>query len=462
MITIICNNNSKRDREYIYDVVLQDFLGIEYKIVYKKCQDILLQIGNVSIYMSDQFFQQSSNCWLHNKSLPKLPLRYEYVPDELKNAVLEEKIPVIYGDDLTAGLFTISNENSIRCTLDIFGSAFFMLTRYEEVVNKERDIYNRFSAKSSIAFKEHFLHRPIINEYIEILLGLIHRVAPHIQRKKKKYKIMPTHDVDVPYLALKLNTWQKARTLFGALLKRRSWREFSENLSLFMNAYHGDYSSDSRDNFAYIMNISEKYGLTSNFYFMTAKGRDEKDGNYNIFAVPIVNLVKKILDGGHKIGIHPGFGSYKNIEYMKDDIRLFRDMLQKKSLKVNAFGGRQHYLSWEAPITWELYEKNGVEYDSTLSYADCIGFRCGICWDYPVYNCVTHEEYKLREYPLIIMDCTLWDERYMNLEREEMLQRCVELKEKCEKYKGNFVILWHNTSLMEQWQRNLYENILKM
>lgn len=462
MVTIICNDNNIKDREYIYSVIFKDFLGIEYKIVYEKRQDILLQIGNVSIYMSDKFFQQSSNCWLCNKSLPKLPLRYEYVPDELKNAVLEEKIPVIYGDDLAAGLFTISNENSTRCNLDIFGSAFFMLTRYEEIVSNERDIYNRFSAKSSVAFKGHFLHRPIINEYIEILWGLIQRSASHIQRKKKKYKVMPTHDVDVPYLALRLNIWQKVRTLLGALLKRGSWQEFSENLSLFLQACHGDYSADPRDNFDYIMNISEKHGLTSNFYFMTAQGRDEKDGNYNIFAVPIENLAKKILYRGHNLGIHPGFGSYKNSEYINNDVGLLRDMLKTKSLKVNSFGGRQHYLSWEAPTTWKLYEKNGIEYDSTLSYADCIGFRCGICWDYPVYNCVTHEEYKLREYPLIVMDCTLWDERYMNLDRKEMLQKCVELKEKCKRYEGNFVILWHNTSFMEEWQRKLYENILNV
>lgn len=36
MITIICNDNSRKEREYIYDVIFQEFLGIEYKVIYEK------------------------------------------------------------------------------------------------------------------------------------------------------------------------------------------------------------------------------------------------------------------------------------------------------------------------------------------------------------------------------------------------------------------------------------------
>lgn len=460
MITIICNDNSRKEREYIYDVIFQEFLGIEYKVIYEKRKDVLLKCDSAILYMSDRFFQQSQYCWLGEESLPQLPLRIESVPEEIRYLVTEGKLPIIYEDKVASGLFSALSDNNTRCTLDIFGSAFFMLTRYEEIVNQERDQYDRFSAKSSIAFKENFLHRPIINEYIELLWGWIHSVAPYIQRKKHKYRIMPTHDVDVPYLALSLNVFQKIKTLLGAIIKRRNWWEFKENLQLFLKASMGDYSSDPRDNFDYIMGLSEKYKLTSSFYFMTARGRDIKDGNYNIVALPIVELAKKIIARGHNIGIHPGFGSYKKLEYVENDVNLLRDMLQKFLLKINKFGGRQHYLSWEAPTTWELYEENGIEYDTTLSYADCIGFRCGICWDYPVYNCIKHEAYRLREYPLIVMDCTLWDKRYMDLDKKEMLSRCVKLKEKCQKYEGNFVILWHNTSFMELWQRELYESIL--
>ena len=58
------------------------------------------------------------------------------------------------------------------------------------------------------------------------------------------------------------------------------------------------------------------------------------------------------------------------------------------------------------------------------------------------------------------MDCTLWDNRYMNLHEDEMLVRCIALKKKCKKYCGVFVLLWHNTTFMNTFYKDLYENII--
>ena len=96
-----------------------------------------------------------------------------------------------------------------------------------------------------------------------------------------------------------------------------------------------------------------------------------------------------------------------------------------------------------------------------MGYAEHIGFRCGICYEYPVYNIITQEKYNLKEYPLEIMDCTLWNRYYMNLLPCDMLLRCKSVKDKCRKYNGTLVILWHNSSFIEEWQKELYEDILR-
>ena len=44
-----------------------------------------------------------------------------------------------------------------------------MLSRYEELIIKERDIHNRFPAYLSIAKQNGFLDRPLIDEYIIVL-----------------------------------------------------------------------------------------------------------------------------------------------------------------------------------------------------------------------------------------------------------------------------------------------------
>lgn len=125
-------------------------------------------------------------------------------------------------------------------------------------------------------------------------------------------------------------------------------------------------------------------------------------------------------------------------------------------------GGRQHYLRWRCPDTWRLYESNGLIYDTTLTFADHIGFRCGVCYTYPVFDVVSRKALHLYEKPLIVMEGSGLDKLYMGLTAEEMLQRCLRLKKICKKYHGEFVILWHNSSLTTKEDRLLYKNIVEL
>ena len=117
----------------------------------------------------------------------------------------------------------------------------------------------------------------------------------------------------------------------------------------------------------------------------------------------------------------------------------------------------QHYLRWSCPETWQYYEDAGLKYDTTLSFADHIGFRCGICYEYPVFNVITRKALQLRERPLLVMECSGLDKNYMNLSTEDMLKRVLAIGAKCKKYYGDFVILWHNSRFVEKSEIDLYQ-----
>ena len=155
--------------------------------------------------------------------------------------------------------------------------------------------------------------------------------------------------------------------------------------------------------------------------------------------------------------MHPEFASYKDGALIKKNAFVLKNMLKKNNIQVDKFGARQHYLRWQVPDTWQHYEDAGIEYDTTLSYADHIGFRCGICYEYPVFNFKTREQLKLKEYPLIVMDGSGID--YMGLSYEEMEKRTIRLKHSCEKYNGNFVLLWHNDMFIDTKLNVLYRKI---
>ena len=94
-----------------------------------------------------------------------------------------------YGNSLANGEYLFIDTNEIRIGIDILGSSFFMLIRYEEYVKKERDNLALFSAKDSLAYQEFFLERPIINEYIELLWWCINKLWPELKRKKENINL---------------------------------------------------------------------------------------------------------------------------------------------------------------------------------------------------------------------------------------------------------------------------------
>jgi hypothetical protein len=337
-----------------------------------------------------------------------------------------------------------------------------MLTRYEEVVKTERDQHDRFPASASLAFQEGFLERPIINEYIEILWWALKRLRPGLHRKQRNFRIIPTHDVDSPFGMLFLSPYALVRTLAGDILKRKSIKTFTRRGA---NAYKvkvaGDTLADENYTFDLIMDINEKHNLTSCFYMMEAQSLSDMDGNYPLDHPYIYNLIKSIHNRGHEIGLHPSYISYKNEEGIKRAAINLVSACYNIGIKQTQFGGRQHYLRWQCPDTWQHYEEAGLVYDTSLSYADHIGFRCGICYEYPVFNIKTKQVLKLKERPLIVMECSALAEQYMNLSYFEAMNRIRKLKDICKNYSGDFVVLWHNDRFIDRRDIELYRQVIE-
>jgi len=61
------------------------------------------------------------------------------------------------------------------------------------------------------------------------------------------------------------------------------------------------------------------------------------------------------------------------------------------------------------------WEQAGFQYDSTLSYADRPGFRCGTCHPYPMFDPMAQRPLRLIQRPLIAMECSVIAPRYLGL-----------------------------------------------
>ena len=68
---------------------------------------------------------------------------------------------------------------------------------------------------------------------------------------------------------------------------------------------------------------------------------------------------------------------------------------------------RTHYLRLDIQKTFEIFESIGLKTDSTLGYANDIGFRCGTGFEYYPYNFKEERAWKFKEIPLVLMDSAL-------------------------------------------------------
>ena len=198
------------------------------------------------------------------------------------------------------------------------------------------------------------------------------------------------------------------------------------------------------------MNLEEQYGAKSSFYLL-ALDEGEEDFDYNI--EDLRNEIAKAIGRGWEIGLHGGHTSYNNF----NNIMKEKNKLEKVTGK-NIIGYRNHYLRFLTPDTWEILNKAGFQYDVTFGYADCVGFRNGMCHPFKPYNLTTNKEINILEIPLAIMDTTLFG--YMRLDNYEAWNTIKLLIDTVEKYNGVITILWHNTSMFED-NLKMYEKILK-
>jgi len=424
MFKITIPNNNILERKYIIDIIFDEFLGLEFEVVENiDCQDWIIELENrKSLTIKDTFFS-------------KYPKDLEYLKRENIPSTIEE--------------------------LDIFAASFFMLTRWEEYVNKRRDNHDRFSATESLAYKQGFLDRPIVNEYVEELKSKLLELYNNLKFKIQNSKLYISCDVDQPYDCTVENLQNLIRVGAGDILKRKSIKEFAKRVRRYIFNKLGNYKYDENYTFEWYMDVCEKAGVKAAFYFIPTS-IEKQNGCYELKDKKIQNLLKYIDSRSHEIGVHGSYQTYQDKDKAKLQKNMLDDTLSSLGISQKVVGNRQHYLRWDSSITPEVLEYAGFLYDTTGSYADRPGFRYGVCYEFSMFDILNRKKLSLKQRPLIVMECSLIDDSYMGLGySEEALETMKELKQKCFKYDGNFSLLWHNSHFKTKEDKKMFEEIVQ-
>lgn len=460
-LKIILPPRFENEKEYVICTVFKHFFKIENVLVeytseineneiIVKCNDHLI---SKKVILYNCLFKTSDQNWLSVESLPTRPLEYLSLSD-LKGRFLHDSIPALYSKP--GGYVIRRLDNAIICDIDILGGIFFLLTLYEEVVSNELDEHGRFNYKMSLLYGENLYHRPLVNEYLEILKALFVEASfPEID-ENREYRLLVSHDVDVPF-SHNAGILRFTRNIFADLLLRRSVKVFLIKLLIkFIPIQKIKCFLDPFNNFHYLMDISDKYSIKSQFNFIAVNGRGGIDGSYDISEPFFLGLFKEINRRGHSIGLHPSYYSMDDSEMLKEQFSKLKTILTKLAIQTNNLGGRQHYLRWKNPDTWQALDDLGVDSDSSIGSEYFMGFRCGTCYEFPTFNLKTGKRLNLIEFPLIVMDVCLFKCKSRDVEFKLLL----EISNICKYYNGNMTFLFHNNYAVTNSQKFLYESYI--
>jgi hypothetical protein len=460
------------ERRYVLDVILAEWLGLDYDVVSADGPEVAIRMAgdreNREVTLPDVLFGTPRDAWLTSRSMPALPLarlsqdvvrQLEPDPRVVRGDSKAAPLPILFGNPDAVGRSWRATETRVSIPVDIFGSAFYLLTRYEEVVIPERDKHERFPARASLAVREGFEERAVVDEYVDLLWNAMQRLWPSLVRKSSTFRLRLTHDIDQPWAALGQRTWTVAHALAGDLLRRRDHILAAQRARAMMDARTGRVDRDPLNTFDLLMDTSEQFGLRSVFYFMAGNTPADFDFRYRLSDPPFPGVLRRIHERGHEIGLHASYGSPLSPERTRMEFEALKAACWGAGFEQPTWGVRQHYLRFANPQTWRNQESAGLDHDSTLGFAERIGFRAGTCREYPVFDVLDHRMLRLRERPLVVMDGTLFE--YMGLGPNDAAARVRAVVDTCRWHGGDAVLLYHNTTLAGARQRAHYRKLVE-
>jgi hypothetical protein len=418
--------------KYIFNLFFRDLLNVDFKIT-NKTGEFRTYNGPKLNYsfqpLGDEIFIYSSN------------LLFE-------TGIKQQDIDHVEFDGINCP-FAVYKKSSLP--FDPFAAAFYLTTRYEEYLPYKKDKYDRFDASESIAFHLGFLKKPVVNIWANKIAVIISEKFPALRFPQKKYKFIPTIDVDSAW-AYKQKGIVRTSAAFTKSFVEFDFQEISERVKVIAGL-----KKDPFDTFDFQFEMLKKYNLKP-IYFILFADYGQYDKNIHVFNRKFHSLLKSIADYA-EVGIHPSFASNSKPKKLFSEMNQLSNVINREITK-----SRQHFLKLSFPNTFRNLIEADIYEDYSLGYANETGFRAGICDPFHFYDLDLESETNLKLFPFAVMEGTLRD--YKNVSALDAINHFKPLIDEVKAVNGTFISLWHNESLSNQkrwigWNK-VYEDMIKL
>ena len=333
---------------------------------------------------------------------------------------------------------------------DLFAALFFLITRYEEYLPHQKDVYGRYAHQNSVAFREGFLHLPLINIWLEDFRKLLQQRFTGLVLQTSNFEFQTTYDIDIAWSFRNKGFKRNA----GALMKlffTGKWRSMRHRIQVIRGR-----QQDPFDAYEWMDNLHQLYRVQPIYFFLVAAQTAKFDKNINIENVAFQNLVKHV-SSNYKMGLHPSWASGDQPHLLSKE----KSWLEKISGKAIR-SSRQHYIRFNLPGTYRRLLAAGISDDHSMGYGSINGFRASVTSPFFWYDLKEESKTTLRIHPFCFMDANSYYEEKKS--SAEALRELDAYRDLIRSVNGIMITIWHNNFLgtdvaFEGW-REMYEEFI--
>ena len=321
---------------------------------------------------------------------------------------------------------------------DILSASFYLISRYEEYLPYVTDEYGRYAHTNSLAFKENFLHLPLINLWLKELEKLLSNRFSSAIISQSSFAFIPTYDIDIAY------SYQHkglVRNVLGFCkdIVTLNINKVKERIAVLSNKRPDPY-----DVYSELNELHEETHIIPFYFFLLAEKTKLYDRNIDPCNEAMHALIKQHA-ALYKVGIHPSWQSGDDEQLLKEEI----DSLGK-ILETGITISRQHYIRMRFPETYQKLIANDIREDFSMGYGSINGFRASICNAFLWYDLKNEQSSNLLIHPFCFMDANACFEQKLTAEQaSHELQQYFDIVKSAG---GEMITIFHNNFLTQQKQ----------
>jgi len=316
---------------------------------------------------------------------------------------------------------------------DLLAGTFYLISRYEEYLPFKKDAYGRYPHQSSLAFREGFLHLPLVNIWLEDFRDLLKTKNNRFSTINKQFAFVPTYDIDMAWSYLNKG-FKRNGAAFIRLLVLGKWRSLSRRIRVLRGK-----RQDPFDTYDWLDELHSQYNLKPIYFFLVALQKGKHDKNIDVENTAFRQLIQR-LASQYQLALHPSWASGNAPALLSREKKWLEQLVQQP---VNT--SRQHFIRFNLPVTFRSLLSAGIINDYSMGYGNCNGFRASIATAFYWYDLKYEECTSLVLHPFCFMEATAYYEQ--KLTAEEALQEMVQYYKGIKAVHGTMVTIWHNSFL---------------